>query len=92
MIKNRTWLSWSLWLAIALTVGANGAIAADCPSDIKAVTKDDPMVPVKILEHLVKPLTKCELEAEAKAWVLLLQQKIAEISTAEIAAFYKKGL
>jgi small conductance mechanosensitive channel len=47
-------------------------------------------VPVDVLSHRVKPLTKCELEAEAQAWLLLLQEKVAEISDAEVAAIYKK--
>jgi small conductance mechanosensitive channel len=47
-------------------------------------------VPVDVLSHRVKPLTKCELEAEAQAWLLLLQEKVAEISNAEVAAIYKK--
>jgi small conductance mechanosensitive channel len=64
--------------------------AADCPSDIKAVTSSDVTVPVDVLSHRVKPLTKCELEAEAQAWLLLLQEKVTEISNAEVAAIYKK--
>ena len=38
----------------------------------------------------VDPLTKCELEVEAKEWVLLLREKIKEISNAKVAAYYKK--
>jgi len=80
------------WLlpAIALIVMSSGAFAADCPSDIKAVTNEDAKVPVEILAYQVKPLTKCELEAEAHAWLLLLKEKVAEISNAEVAAIYKK--
>jgi small conductance mechanosensitive channel len=54
------------------------------------VTGSDVKVPVDVLSHRVKPLTKCELEAEAQAWLLLLQEKVAEISNAEVAAIYKK--
>jgi len=90
MRKTLTWLNWSLWLAIFLAMGLNGAIAAECPSDIKAVTNEDANVPIEVLEHLVKPLTKCELEAEAKAWVVLLQKKVEEISNTEVAAIYKE--
>lgn len=79
-----------LWLVIALAVIPNFAIAAECPSDIKAITNDDPNIPIKVLAQRVKPLTKCELEVEAQAWVLLLQKKITEISNAEVAALYKK--
>lgn len=69
---------------------SNSVIAADCPSDIKAVTNEDAMVPVDVLTYLVNPLTKCELEAEAEAWTLLLKEKVTEISNAEVAAIYKK--
>ena len=77
--------------AAALMMLSNSALAADeCPSDIKAVTNDDARVPVEVLTHRVKPLTKCELEAEAQAWLLLLKAKVEEISNAEVAAIYKK--
>ena len=45
---------------------------------------------MEVLAHHVKPLTKCELEAEAQAWLLLLKDKVEEISNAEVAAIYKK--
>ena len=76
--------------AVALLMISFNALAADCPKDIKAVTAKDAEVSVQVLEHLVKPLTKCELEAEAGAWLGLLQDKVREISEAEIAALYKK--
>ncbi len=79
-----------LWPTILFSMMTGLAFAADCPSDIKAVTNSDVKVPVDVLSHRVKPLTMCELEAEAKAWLLLLQEKVAEISNAEIAAIYKK--
>ena len=89
MKRNLVAWNWLLWLAIFWTLTSNLAIAADCPSDIKAVTNTDVKVPVEVLDFRVKPLTKCELEAEAQAWLLLLQAKVAEISNAEIAAIYK---
>jgi small conductance mechanosensitive channel len=64
--------------------------AADCPTDIKAVTNTDVKVPIEVLSFRLKPLTKCELEAEAQAWLLLLKDKVTEISNAEVAAIYKK--
>jgi small conductance mechanosensitive channel len=90
MRKKYINLSWLLSLAIALIMLSNGAVAADCPTDIKAVTSEDAKVPVEILALRVKPLTKCELEVEAQAWLLLLKEKVAEISSAEVAAIYKK--
>ena len=58
--------------------------------DIYMLHRDDPAVPVEVLSYRVKPLTRCELEAEAGAWLLLLQQKVREIADAEVAAIYKK--
>jgi len=83
-------MKWLIWVTVALVMMSGNALAADCPKDIKAVTAIDADVSVEVLEFLVKPLTKCELEAEAKAWLVLLQAKVAEISEAEIAALYKK--
>jgi small conductance mechanosensitive channel len=88
--KHAAWSWLLLLLALLFTMMSNLAFAADCPSDIKAVTNSDVKVPVAVLSHRVKPLTKCELEAEAQAWLLLLQEKVAEISNAEVAAIYKK--
>jgi small conductance mechanosensitive channel len=82
--------NWILWSAVALTSLSNVAIADDCPAGIKAVTGKDVAVPVDVLSLRVKPLTKCELEAEAQAWLLLLKEKVTEISNAEVAAIYKK--
>jgi len=83
----RKWLLCSVTLLMLMSTLA---AAADCPADIKAVTSSDAEVPADVLTHRVIPLTKCELEAEAQAWLLLLQGKVKEISDAEIAALYKK--
>ena len=80
-------LVWSAGL-LALTSGL--AFAAECPPDIQSVTSSDPEVPTEVLTHRVAPLTRCELEAEAQAWLLLLQSKVKEIGDSEIAAFYKR--
>lgn len=77
-------------LVIAIVLIPVKTFAEDCPDDIKAVTADDAGVPVAVLTYRVKPLTRCELEAEAQSWQLLLQEKVAEISNAKVAAFYKK--
>lgn len=75
---------------LALLLLSAGVLAKDCPTDIKPVTNDDPKVPVDVLAQRVKPLTKCELEVEAQAWLLLLKAKVTEISNAEVAVIYKK--
>ncbi len=90
MKKNLTWLNWLLWLTIVLAIGSNIALAAECPSDIETVTSEDANVFIEILAHQVKPLTKCELEVEANAWVVLLQKKVAAISATEVAAIQQK--
>jgi small conductance mechanosensitive channel len=50
-----------------------------------AVTTEEPEIPVDELKLLVKPLTLPQLETEAAAWQVVLQQKVQEISNAEIA-------
>ncbi len=88
MKKYMIILGWQMWLVIILMM-SNGAFAAECPTDIKAVTSKDVNIPVEVLAYRVKPLTKCELEVEAQAWLLLLKEKVTEISNAKIAAIYK---
>jgi len=82
------YLSCLIIIAVLMTSG--GVLAADCPEDVKAITSANADIPVEILTHRLKPLTKCELQAEADAWLLILKEKVAEISNAEVAAFYKK--
>ena len=50
-----------------------------------ALTTADPEIPEDELKLLVKPLTLPQLETEAAAWQVLLQQKVQEISDTEIA-------
>lgn len=87
-LNLRRYLSTALLATSLLMTG--GAFAADCPTDIKAITSDDPRVAKPILDLRLKPLSKCELEIEAQAWFQLLKAKVTEISNAEIAAIYKK--
>ena len=89
MKKKPIILNWLLWPAFTLIMMSNSVFAADCPDNIKAVTNTDAKVHVGILAHRVKPLTKCELETEAQAWLLVLQEKVLEISNSEVAAIYK---
>ena len=89
MTKNIFTLSWHIWMVIVLMMISNGAFAAECPTDIKAVTSKDKNIPMEVLVYRVKPLTKCELDVEAQAWFLLLKEKVAEISNAHVAAIYK---
>ncbi len=86
MMKILSLLMWSLSALLIAPV----VFAADCPSSIKSVTAKDANIAVEILAFRVKPLTKCELEIEAQAWLILLKDKITEISNAEVAVIYKK--
>ena len=45
--KSRTWIS--LLLPAFILLMSNSVIAADCPSDIKAITNEDATVPVEVL-------------------------------------------
>jgi small conductance mechanosensitive channel len=90
MKRNLSISKLLLFFAAFLLMVSKAAFAEDCPSDITAVTDKDASVSVEVLAFQVKPLTKCELEAEAGAWLLLLQAKVVEISNAEVAAIYKK--
>jgi small conductance mechanosensitive channel len=88
-MKRTAW-KWLLWSANLLVLISAPTVAAECPADIEPLTTTDPEVPVEVLTHRVTPLTQCELETEAQAWLLLLKDKVIEISDAEVAAFYKK--
>mgnify|MGYP001828094340 CR=1 FL=1 len=70
----------------------NATSAAECPEGTIAVTNSDPNISEEILSLQVNPLTKCELEIEAKAWLLLLKNMVTEISNTEMAAINKKEL
>ena len=80
----------AMLVCIVLTLGSTHAFAQDCDESYEAVTTSDATVPVPVLSSRVKPLTKCEHEVEARAWQELLRAKVAEISDAEVAEFFKK--
>ena len=52
------------------------------PEQAKSI--EDPTIEIDDLELLVKPLTLEELQHEAAAWLLLLKNKVQQISNAEI--------
>ncbi|MCP4254430.1 MAG: mechanosensitive ion channel family protein [Candidatus Scalindua sp.] len=54
-----------------------------------ASTTANTEIPVEELRLLLKPLTKADLEVEAKAWLDLLKGKVNEVSLAEIQALHK---
>ncbi|MEL7036919.1 MAG: hypothetical protein AAFO04_15040 [Cyanobacteria bacterium J06592_8] len=88
-----TVFSWGL-PSISQEVTAEEAQAEEVQTDQKssdatvAVTAKDPEIPVDELQLLLKPLTRSQLENEAEAWLLVLQEKVQEISDTEIAINY----
>lgn len=67
-------------------VEATESAASEEDSDpATAVTVDDETIPTDELALLVKPLTLSELETEASAWQLLLQEHAQELADLEIA-------
>lgn len=75
-------------LLIAATSLPGIAVAADPPAP---VSTGDVKVAADDLDLLLKPLTKAELVIEADAWQKILQEKVREISAAEIAAGKAEG-
>ena len=88
MQKNIITLSWLVWMVVVSIMMSNGAVAAECSADIKTVTTKDVNVPIEVLAYQVRPLTKCELDVEAEAWLLLLKEKVTEISNAQVASIF----
>lgn len=68
-----------LLMALPLSVAASGG------GQSAALTVSDPQIPMEELKLLLDPLTAEELEVEAKAWLLLLKEKVRQISYTEIA-------
>jgi small conductance mechanosensitive channel len=71
-----------LVVLVSSLVGAAEPAGEEPP---EPVTTADPQIPVDELELLLKPLTKDQLLTEADAWQGLVQQKVEQISRAEIA-------
>ena len=84
-MKIRNLLSLLLLLLVTAPASAQGS------KDYQARTTADPAVPVEKLNLLVKPMTKAELEVEAKAWLALLKNKAVALSAAEITARTGEG-
>jgi small conductance mechanosensitive channel len=74
--------------ALILLLLTPGMPAAVLSADT-AVTTSDPDIAEDDLGLRLKPLMRAELKVEADAWLQLLEDKVSEISTAEIAVKYK---
>lgn len=91
MSRNRFLSSLGVGFILLFVLSSTALLAAnECPSGINAQTATNPKIPVLELELRLTPLTRCELKAEAEAWLLILKDKVTEISNAEIAVQYKK--
>ena len=54
-----------------------------------ATTTVDPGIALDDLEIMLEPMTRAEVETEAKGWFALLRAKVSEISVAELAVHRK---
>jgi small conductance mechanosensitive channel len=80
---------WCLFILFIFCVPAAGEQTATEPGD--PVTTGDPNIPVDELNLRLRPLTQAEVKVEVDGWLKLLQQKVQEISAAEIAVSYMKA-
>ncbi|MHC4826906.1 MAG: mechanosensitive ion channel family protein [Planctomycetota bacterium] len=86
----RHW-NWPVLLGCVFLVG--GLVLSRARADdgaYTAVTAQNPEISLAELGLRLDPLTRPELEVEAQAWLRLLQQKVQQISDAEIAVIYKR--
>ena len=74
---------------LSLATAGTGLLAET--SSEQPTTTGDPEIPLDELELRLRPLTRSELQVEADGWLKLLQAKVREISTAEIAAKHKRA-
>lgn len=92
-------VSLALLLAIAASFGRAQAESSAAPKAVSAgdaaapepapTTTADPGVALDDLEIMLEPLTRAEVETEAKGWFALLRAKVSEISLAELAVHRK---
>ena len=76
----------SVFILLLLALGIPAAVlSADVPQ-----TTGNPEIAEDVLQLRLKPLLRAELKVEADAWLQLLEDKVREISTAEIAAKHKQ--
>ncbi len=90
----------SVFISCSVPIAAQEAAVEETPieatiaegaSSEGAKTTKDPKISLTKLTLLLKPLTLEQLENEAAAWLVLLQNKLQELSDAEIALEDQKG-
>lgn len=83
------------FLAMVLLLGAMPLLAADDAGGEEAQpqpqTTGNPGIPLQQLRLMVRPLTKAELEVEAKAWFELLREKAGEIAKTQLTVKQANG-
>ena len=75
--------------ACADTTPAPTAASSQAAPEHPPTTTTDPGVALDDLEIMLEPMTRSEVEIEAKAWFALLRAKVSEISVAELAVHHK---
>ncbi len=79
----RSWI-WGLMLLAMVVSPAFAQEEKPAEKEYVPITTIDPKVPIDQLRIMVKPLTKQELEGEAKAWFKLLVNKGKQISLVQL--------
>ena len=92
-------VSLALLFTIAPSFGSAHAESSAAPKavsvgdaaapELAPTTTADPGVALDDLEIMLEPLTRAEVETEAKGWFALLRAKVSEISLAELAVHRK---
>ena len=75
----------SAFMFLLLTLGMSAAVQSAEPAAGDVETTSDTAIPLEDLKLKLKPLQRAELKVEADAWLQILEDKVKEISTAEIA-------
>src|SRR5664279_6010456 len=75
---------FSLVFGVGLLSSSHAADDAPAAAAADPVTTKDPEIALDDLELLLAPMTKEEIEAEAKGWFALVRAKEREISVAEL--------
>lgn len=78
-------------IAPALLAALTAAALAQAPAAPAPKTTANPAIPKPELDLLLLPLTKAELVVEADGWLKVLQERVAALSEAEIAASKAEG-
>ncbi|MHC2066804.1 mechanosensitive ion channel domain-containing protein [Bremerella sp. T1] len=79
----RSWI-WGLMLLAMVVSPAFAQDEKPAEKEYVPITTIDPKVPIDQLRIMVKPLTKQELEGEAKAWFKLLTTKSRQIAAVQL--------